>query len=161
VRLTPTSGLSARSAPSSPPAANAPSRSSPTPAPHPSAPHSSLPAFTWQKAAAQWTSSIPPSPSPPLRHTARRPTVTNFSAPKGGRLAGRQPDGSVLVTTNQSITPLGTIQEVARERPKDLAVSPDGSLVAVLTTGKVHFFKPDGTLDASVSVKPGPLGLAW
>jgi YVTN family beta-propeller protein len=33
--------------------------------------------------------------------------------------------------------------------------------VAVLTTAKVLFYKPDGTLKGGVAVKPGPLGLAW
>jgi DNA-binding beta-propeller fold protein YncE len=67
----------------------------------------------------------------------------------------------VLVTTNQIVTPLGKVQKTEGLRPKDLAVSPDGSLVAVLTTGKVLLFAPDGTAEAAISVNPGPLGLAW
>ena len=67
----------------------------------------------------------------------------------------------MLVTTNQIITPVGKVQRIEGARPKDMAVSPDGSLVAVLTTAKVLFYKPDGTLQGSVGVKPGPLGLAW
>ena len=69
--------------------------------------------------------------------------------------------GGVLVTTNQIVTPIGKIQRIEAARPKDMALSPDGSLVAVLTTAKVLFYKPDGTLQGSVAVKPGPLGLAW
>ena len=77
------------------------------------------------------------------------------------KLVGDQPGGGVLVTTNQIVTPVGKVQRVEGARPKDIAVSPDGSLVAVLTTGKVLFFKTDGTPAGSVAVKPGPLGLAW
>src|SRR4051794_11842238 len=86
--------------------------------------------------------------TPPKEATARR-------------LVGRQDNGSVLVTTNQMVTPLGLVKELPSERPKDLAVSPDGSLIAVLTTGKVDLFKPDGTLVVALGIKAGPLGLAW
>src|SRR4051812_45225129 len=75
-------------------------------------------------------------------------------------LPGEQPDGSVLVTTNQMVTPLGKVQKLPGERPKDMAMSPDGSLLAVLTTSKVNLFKLDGTLAASVPVKSSSLGLA-
>jgi hypothetical protein len=83
------------------------------------------------------------------------------AAPAARRLVGRQEDGSVLVTTNQIVTPLGLVKELPFERPKDLAISPDASLIAVLTTAKVNLFKPDGTLVAALGIKPGPLGLAW
>src|SRR4051812_25259993 len=89
------------------------------------------------------------------------PFLPANAAPKPRQLAGEQPDGSVLVTTNQMVTPLGKVQTISGERPRDLAVSPDGSLIAVLTTTKVHLFKPNGTLEASVGVSAGPLGLAW
>src|SRR4051812_28218999 len=96
-------------------------------------------------------SEIAPAKTPPKQ----------AAAPAARRLVGRQDDGSVLVTTNQMVTPLGLVKELPFERPKDLAVSPDGSLVAVLTTAKVNLFKPDGTLVAALGVKAGPLGLAW
>lgn len=76
-------------------------------------------------------------------------------------LVGEQKDGSVLVTTNQMVTPLGKVHRVNGARPKDLALSPDGQTLAVLTTGEVLLFSRDGTLQGSASVKPGPLGLVW
>jgi DNA-binding beta-propeller fold protein YncE len=92
-------------------------------------------------------------PAAPLSKTAKLPS--------GKREVGEQTDGSVLVTTNQVVTPLGRVEFVTNERPKDLALSPDGRILAVLTTSKVHFYKADGTHFDSVSLKPGPLGLAW
>jgi len=80
------------------------------------------------------------------------------AAPK---LVGEQADGGVLVTTNQFVTPIGKVQRIDGARPKDMALSPDGATVAVLTTAKVLLYKPDGTLQGSVTVKPGPLGLVW
>lgn len=77
------------------------------------------------------------------------------------QLAGEQPDGSTLVTTNQMVTPLGKVARVESARPKDLAVSPDGTLVAVLTTARVHLYSPAGEPQDSVGIKSGPLGLAW
>lgn len=99
----------------------------------------------------------------PLRIAFVSLLALNPSAPAKTppKLVGRQGDGSVLVTTNQMVTPLGLVKELPFERPKDLAVSPDGSLVAVLTTSKVNLFKPDGALVAALGIKPGPLGLAW
>lgn len=123
--------------------------------------HISLPAITSGLAlwilghAGELMGAGEPTPSP-----GEPPSPASQAAP-GRRLAGQQDDGSVLVTTNQFVTPLGKVQAVADERPKDLALSPDGSLLAVLTTSRVHFYKADGTHIDSVSVKPGPLGLAW
>ena len=77
------------------------------------------------------------------------------------KLVGEQEDGGVLVTTNQIVTPAGKVQRIDAARPKDMALSPDGQTLAVLTIYKVLFYKPDGTLKGSVSVKPGPLGLVW
>ena len=81
--------------------------------------------------------------------------------PAGRRLAGEQADGSVLVTTNQMVTPLGKVQKLSSERPKDLVLSPDGTRVAVLTTSTVRIYKTDGDLEDSVGVKASSLGLAW
>lgn len=77
------------------------------------------------------------------------------------KLMGEQPEGGVLVTTNQIVTPIGTVQRTEGARPKDVALSPDGATLAVLTTTKVLFYKADGTLQTSLAVKPGPLGLVW
>jgi DNA-binding beta-propeller fold protein YncE len=96
-----------------------------------------------------------------LQAEPRKPSPKADAPVAGKQLVGPQADGSVLVTTNQKVTPLGKVQEVSGERPKDLAVSPDGALVAVLTTAKVLLYQPDGTLEASVPVKASSLGLAW
>ena len=77
------------------------------------------------------------------------------------KFVGDDSAGGVLVSTNQMVTPIGKVQRVDGARPKDLAISPDGSTVAVLTTSKVLLYTVDGTLKGSVAVKPGPLGLAW
>lgn len=77
------------------------------------------------------------------------------------KLVGEQEDGGVLVTTNQTVTPIGKLLRIDGARPKDMALSPDGQTLAVLTTSKVLFYKLDGTPKGSVSVKPGPLGLTW
>src|SRR6058998_1401583 len=45
---------------------------------------------------------------------------------------GRQPDGSYIVPTGQTITPAGAHIEVA-DRPLGMALSPDGRLLAVVT----------------------------
>lgn len=97
----------------------------------------------------------PKTPSP------KAPAAAPAPSPPGRVQAGDQPDGGVLVTTNQMVTPLGKVQKLPGERPKDMAMSPDGSLLAVLTTSKVNLYKPDGTPAASVPVKSSSLGLAW
>ncbi len=74
---------------------------------------------------------------------------------------GEQPDGSFLVSTNQVVTPVGKVERIEGARPKDLAVSPDGATIAVLTTATVLLYAPDGKLKGSVKHAAGPLGLAW
>src|SRR5687768_15106945 len=49
---------------------------------------------------------------------------------------GAQPDGGVLVPSNQTVTPIGTVRRTEGVRPKDVALSPDGETLAVLTTGR-------------------------
>ena len=49
-------------------------------------------------------------------------------------MVGRQPDGSVVLPTGQSIKPLGRQLEF-NGRPNAVALSPDGKTVAVLETG--------------------------
>src|SRR5262245_37163748 len=48
------------------------------------------------------------------------------------RLVGVQQDGGILVPTGQMLTPAGTHIDV-NDRPLGMAVSPDGSLLAVVT----------------------------
>src|SRR3954471_18020198 len=58
---------------------------------------------------------------------------------------GEQPGASVLVPTNQTVTPAGIVKQIEDDRPKDLALSPDANVLAVLTRRQVRFFRPDGT----------------
>jgi YVTN family beta-propeller protein len=74
---------------------------------------------------------------------------------------GNQPGGGVLVPSNQLITPVGRIVRLEDERPKDLAVSPDGKLVAVLAQSRLSLFNPESVRIAELPLKAGPLGVAW
>ena len=94
-----------------------------------------------------------------LAHAATPVVPATGTPPR--QIMGEQADGSVLVSSNQTLTPLGRLQRIEGVRPKDLALSPDGTTLAVLTQNKVLFFALDGTPKGSVPVKAGPLGLAW
>ena len=75
---------------------------------------------------------------------------------------GEQADGSVLVSSHQRLTPLGTLQKLDGARPKALALSPDGKAVAVLAQGRVVLYDAAGTLVSSAGgLNVGPLGLVW
>jgi YVTN family beta-propeller protein len=74
---------------------------------------------------------------------------------------GEQPDGSVLVPTNQTITPIGKVQKIEGSRVKDIELSPDGKTLAVLTQNRLFFYAADGRRIAYFSLEAGPLGLAW
>jgi YVTN family beta-propeller protein len=74
---------------------------------------------------------------------------------------GRQSDGSWLVPTGQRLTQVGLWHVMANERPKDLAVSPDGSMVAVLCPRKVVILDSSGSQVAEAKQGGGPLGIAW
>jgi YVTN family beta-propeller protein len=74
---------------------------------------------------------------------------------------GEQQDGSVLVPTNQAVTPIGHLERIEGERAKDLELSPDGKTLAVLAQTRLILYSPDGWRIADVAVKAGTLGLAW
>jgi len=74
---------------------------------------------------------------------------------------GEQANGKVLVPTNQTVTPIGLVRRFDGERPKDLALSPDGKLIAVLAREEVRLFQPDGNTIARLQLRAGPLGLSW
>jgi YVTN family beta-propeller protein len=59
--------------------------------------------------------------------------------------------------------PVGVVAQVERARPKDLAVSPDRRMVAVLAQNKVLLYgATDGAPIAEVSIgAAAPLGIAW
>ena len=74
---------------------------------------------------------------------------------------GLQPDGTYLVPSGQTLTPVGRMRTTEFARPKDVAVSPDGSIVAVLATDGVHFYEPDGNKLAATGFGGAALGIAW
>lgn len=74
---------------------------------------------------------------------------------------GAQPDGSAVVPTNQTVTPAGMVHQLPGSRPKDVAISPDGSWVAVLATNRVALFRADGAPAGMVSLTGAALGVAF
>jgi len=74
---------------------------------------------------------------------------------------GQQPDGSFLVPTNQTLTPAGKIQRIEKARPKDLAVSPDGKVVAIVGQNKVSLYNTAGDAITTLTAPSGPMGIAW
>ena len=81
---------------------------------------------------------------------------------------GKQPDGKVLVTTNQIVSPIGIVRETTGGRPKEIALSPDGRTLAVLNNSTPHAVllfntqngEPTGFLDFARH-EPAAMGLAW
>ena len=43
-------------------------------------------------------------------------------------------ENAALVASNQVVTPAGQVVRLSRDRPKDVALSPDGAFLAVLRT---------------------------
>ncbi len=58
--------------------------------------------------------------------------VALISQPVWKRLVGKQPDGTYLLPTGQTVRPFGTLIEV-KDRPLGIAMSPDGRAAAVVT----------------------------
>src|SRR2546421_5342350 len=79
----------------------------------------------------------------------------------GRETPGELGDGRSLVTTNQVVSPIGIVRKLDGARPKDLAISPDGTMVAVLATSRVAFFRMDGTPEGEIGIQAGALGIAW
>ncbi|HEY0868641.1 MAG TPA: bifunctional YncE family protein/alkaline phosphatase family protein [Fimbriimonas sp.] len=77
------------------------------------------------------------------------------------RLIGVQSDGSVLVSTGQALTPAGTATLFEGQRPKDLAVSPDGRHVAVLAHRRLFVLGTKDEFRTELAIVAGPLGVAW
>ncbi len=74
---------------------------------------------------------------------------------------GKQPDGSVLVSTGQTLTPAGQSVTFDYQRPKDLAISPDGRYVAVLAHRRLLVLDRAGVQKGDLAITAGPLGVAW
>jgi len=88
-------------------------------------------------------------------------SLAGAAPPPTAPTMGEQANGKVLVPTNQTVTPIGLVRRFDGERPKDLALSPDGKLIAVLAREEVRLFQPDGNIIAQIKLRAGPLGLAW
>jgi YVTN family beta-propeller protein len=76
-------------------------------------------------------------------------------------MIGKQANGSYLVSTGQLVSPVGRIELTEYLRPKDLAISPDGARVAVLSTGKLLVYKRNGDLEFSNKTVAAALGICW
>ncbi len=74
---------------------------------------------------------------------------------------GEQPNGSVLVPSNQTVTPIGRVEQIEGSRVKDVELSPDGKTLAVLTQNRLLLYSADGALINHLAMAAGPLGLAW
>ncbi len=71
------------------------------------------------------------------------------------KLVGPQPDGSILVPTNQLLRPTG-FQIHFQGRPVDLALSPNGKLLAVLNKNSLEIIRvKDRTILQRLEIKKG------
>ncbi len=74
---------------------------------------------------------------------------------------GKQDDGRYLVSSLQHVELLGVTKTLQGQRPKDMAVSPDGKLVALLAHRRVYVAEPNGNIIAEIAHSAGALGIAW
>jgi YVTN family beta-propeller protein len=88
--------------------------------------------------------------------------IFGFSSDAASRsIMGEQPDGSVFVPTNQTITPVGHVVLIQASRVKDIELSPNGKILAALTPDRVLLYTRDGRPINHFPLAGGPLGLAW
>ncbi len=72
-----------------------------------------------------------------------------------GRTVGQQPDGSIVVPTNQLLRPAGD-QILFPGRPVDLALSPDGKWIAILNKNSLDLLSTtDRDIKQSLPIKGG------
>ena len=57
-------------------------------------------------------------------------TTPSFAVPR--TTMGEQSDGSALVPSNQTITPIGRVEQIEGSRVKDVELSPDGKTLGYL-----------------------------
>jgi len=74
---------------------------------------------------------------------------------------GEDDHGSALVPSNQTVTPIGHVEQIEAARVKDVELSPDGKTLAVLSTNRLLLYSPEGKLIDHLPITAGPLGLAW
>jgi YVTN family beta-propeller protein len=77
-------------------------------------------------------------------------------------VVGRQPNGQIVVPTNQVLNPAG-FQVEFPGRPTDLALSPDGNLLAVLNNASLVIIRINDRAIMQMLPTPGHtfVGLAW
>jgi DNA-binding beta-propeller fold protein YncE len=86
--------------------------------------------------------------------------MTGFAFQQRLRI-GKQPDGSYLISTGQTLTPLGTVTTVDYQRPKEVVLSPDKQHLAVLAHRRLIVTGLDGKPVSDLAITAGPLGVAW
>src|SRR6476659_2699867 len=69
---------------------------------------------------------------------------------------GERSDGSALVPTNQTVTPIGRVEQIEGSRVKDVELSPDGKTLAVLTQNRLLLYSTDGALINHLALVAGP-----
>ena len=74
---------------------------------------------------------------------------------------GEDGHGSALVPSNQTVMPIGHVEQIEAARVKDIELSPDGKTLAVLSTNRLLVYPPEGKLIDHLPITAGPLGLAW
>ena len=74
---------------------------------------------------------------------------------------GEDGHGAALVPSNQTVTPIGHVEQIEAARVKDVELSPDGKTLAVLSTNRLLLYSPEGKLIDQLPITAGPLGLAW
>ncbi len=80
---------------------------------------------------------------------------TTETSEKSNKLVGLQPDGSILVPTNQLLRPAG-FQIQFHGRPVDLALSPNGKWMAVLNKNHLELIQVnDRTIFQRLEIKKG------
>ncbi len=93
-------------------------------------------------------------------------TAISFRAPAQPQplqtVVGKQADGSYLMSTGQVVTPAGVNTPFAG-RASDFALSPDGSTLAVITTGGIRLFDFPSMRQRGEAIKGSYAfrGLAW
>ena len=94
-----------------------------------------------------------------FRHSTALVLLVAFLVPEAGawQISVNTPIGPVgndqiLVPTNQVLNPAGKRVMIPLQRVNDVAVSPNGDLVAVLTQGNVRFYGKQGAFVAQVAL---------
>ena len=88
-------------------------------------------------------------------------TFLSLACPDAASGPSQPIQNTFKLPTNQTVTPVGQMHQMLSEWPKDLALSPNGKILAVLTQNYLFFLGRDGAELARVPIGAGPLGIAW